>query len=392
MRTAQARLEAELIRQTVAGCQTEIGCRALALALAGSLARQEGSWMRERDGSIRLLGDAEALLIVSARGALPRAAQAHRIERQVEQRLHAEGIEASISLTPVRVRYLRELPAHIFGYELRNAGRVLWGDRRILDLVPGMERAQLPRADAWRLLANRMIELLPSAWLQRRQAPTSHGEIYPWVKLYLDMATSLLVFQQAYAPSYRERAARMRLMAAQCPLGEAWVGDLEECTEWKLRPNEGKPSCFASPQGCIEAIGAARMLWRWELRELTSSGRDASDQELWQRWLRQQSWGSRLRGWMSAARRNLPAAGRHWPRWAWMARRASPRHWIYSAGSDLLFRLSELGDPDPACDAEVLDRLPMPRTDDRKEKVSRAEEAVALVGTNYRSLVVSTRA
>lgn len=134
------------------------------------------------------------------------------------------------------------------------------------------------------------------------------------------------------------------------------------------------------------------MLWRWELRELTSSGSDASDQELWRRWLRQQSWGSRLRGWMSAARRNLPAAGRHWPRWAWMARRASPRHWIYSAGSDLLFRLSELGDPDPACDAEVLDRLPMPRTDDQQEKIPRAEEAVALVGTNYRSLVVSTRA
>jgi len=399
------RLEAIVVSQTLAGCQTEIGCRLLALVLAGSLARHEGSWLPAPEpaagleprhpgpamAAVRLLGDAELLMILPSRARLPSPAQLHRLQSRIEGRLRAHGIEAQVSLTPVRQPYLRNLPPHIFGYELRQTGRVLWGDRRILDLVPPMERAQLPRADAWRLLANRIIELLPAAWAQRHRQPASPEEIYPWVKLHLDMATSLLLFLNAYAPTYRERARRLRLMAAEIPLRPDWIGQVEACTEWKLHPHAEIQRLFPAPHWQAEAIAAVRALWRWELQQLTGCPPAASDAQLWQHWMRQQSWASRLRGWASAARRNLQAAGRLWPRWLVMAGHASPRHWVYRAGSELLFH-GFLPDPsrlDPG--APPPPRLPLSRNADLRPD-QRVEETVAQVGKNYRLLVQSTRA
>jgi hypothetical protein len=90
-----------------------------------------------------------------------------------------------------------------------------------------------------------------------------------------------------------------------------------------------------------EAAWEARRLWRWELSRLTGASADLSDRRLRELWMRRQPLASRARGWAYAVRRHgWHRSWRHWPRWARLARRGSPRHWIYGAATELLFALA----------------------------------------------------
>ncbi|TAN21957.1 MAG: hypothetical protein EPN33_09895 [Acidobacteria bacterium] len=351
-----------------------------ALVLAGSMARRESGWLLGTGGAI-LLGDAELLCVLQDGDRWPQPAQRMAWHERLQARLRREGLQASVSLTPVRARYLRRLPPHLFGYELRTTGRVLWGDPHVLDETPQFQISDLPREDAWRLLANRLMELVPSA--VAAAPPQTPQQVYPWVKLYLDMATSYLLFAGAYAPSYRARSQQMRVQfdaQGGDPLGcitSALVAQVEACTAWKLNPHAGITTLFRSGFRA-HALAAARQLWLWELQQLTGSpAADAS--VLWRRWLHQHSLAGRLRGWASAVRHDGLPSPRYWPRWLLLAAHASPRHCVYEAAWALLWR--DQRDLPPCAAA----RLPLP------QPPGTAGMASAVLA-NYQRLVAQTRA
>jgi len=88
------------------------------------------------------------------------------------------------------------------------------------------------------------------------------------------------------------------------------------------------------------AIADAHLLWHWELTRLTGAGKSLSDQQLIARWMRQQSFVQRARGWLFVLRREgWHRSWRKWVGWAPRALRASPRYWVYAAASELFFRL-----------------------------------------------------
>ncbi|MGH9471243.1 MAG: hypothetical protein ACRD1M_00725 [Terriglobales bacterium] len=346
--SAHSALLESVIVETVEHHWAEVSqCQLRALVLAGSLARQEGSWVPGPRGPV-LLGDAELLCILPDTAPLPRTSDMAVLLARIRDAVTQVGLTAEVSLSPARESYLRRLPPHIFGYELRQTGRVLWGDGGCLDQIPACTAADLPREDAWRLLANRIIELLPSLWPSRSAAPSA----YPWVKLYLDMATSYLVFSGGYAPSYRERARRLQRAAAPGTWATPGLTRMVEiCTAWKLDPSD--PSARI-PEADLRSRGLdhAKRLWCWELEQMTGAAPGTEKAELWRRWLQRQSWRSRLRGWASAVRHGgaVPRLAPHWLR---LALHASPRHCIYEAGAGLAF------DPSPQlCDCAAL--LPFP--------------------------------
>ena len=342
----------------------------LALLLTGSLARGEGSWLVHANAD-RLLGDADLLLVLSAQARLPSAAELAALEFRVRQDLSLARLDASVSLRAVHPSYLETLPPHLFGYELGRAGCVLWGDPAMLRRIPAMDGGHLPCEDAFRLLANRILELLPSACAQGGAAPATPEQVYPWVKLYLDMATSYLVFCGDCPPSYAARAERLWRHAERAGAGDwvtpAFARRVAACTRWKLCPVGAVPGLPSPSGGWAAAIGEAESLWRWELSRLQAPARarlprDPSRAQLWRAWLGLQPWRSRLRGWGSALRHLGWRTARYWPRWAWMARRASPRYCIYETASELFFRLPHLnaaGWP-PAELAAYAARLPLP--------------------------------
>lgn len=317
-----------------------------AVILTGSLARNEGTFVKDDAFGSLLLGDAEFLLLFQDRVELPSEADVEVIQRKIEERVRQRGLHVKITLGTVRTNYLRDLPPSIFAYELRAAGETVGGDPDVLSLIPEFTRADIPPEDAWRMLANRLVEQLQNAdeLLDGREmlSPRVH---YSTVKLYLDMATSLLVFVGGYAPTYEQRADNLATLSRTQGRNASWPFSLEQftrdvvaCTRWKLSTKE--PAVDADRGFWEQAVDYAQGLWLWELARLVGSGGDRAPANLMTLWMRRQSLRHRLRGWAYVARRcGWHRSLRRWPHWLPQALTASPRYLVYAAASEVLFAI-----------------------------------------------------
>lgn len=324
-------------------CERELGARLLALVLTGSMARGEASIEGTASGS-RVLGDAEFLLVFKHDGDVD-PVRAARLAREMRESLKLSGIDCAISFAAVGKSYLRNLPPHIFGYELRTCGRVLCGDAQVLHLIPTMSPSDIPREDAWRLLCNRLMELFDCVAELPAEGTASAPLRYRILKLYLDLATSVLIFAGRYRPTYVERARELRKLAGSLAGLDLWrlANTVELATRLKLHPQDSAlETNFWAEHTCRGAICDARTIWRWQLEQLLGGSQIGSDQELVFRWARRQSLFGRMRGWAYVVRecgwlRSLP----HWPRWSRYSLYSSPRNLVYAAGSELLFALAD---------------------------------------------------
>jgi hypothetical protein len=314
-----------------------------AIVLTGSLARDEATIIRHPQG-LELLGDADFLVVFSAGSPMQNVAQEAALSHRIEELLLKEGLRCTVHAHAVSSQYFRNLPRAIFSYELRKCGRVVWGDPGILELIPDFSAADLPREDAWRMLCNRMIEHL--AFVHRLTAdsaelpPDLH---YATVKLFLDMATSYLVFAGQYAPSYQERAQRLQRMAAD-PLANApfplakFAARVSDCTMWKLAGDDEYRE--SSVELWKEAISYVRRLWRWQVLELAGKTGVLTVGELSRQLAQQQTAKQRLRGWASLVnRRGGLKSVAQWPRWMRLAFQATPRYLVYQAATEVAYRL-----------------------------------------------------
>ena len=344
-------MSAEFLRQMICDETADI-CATLgglkAIILTGSMARDEASVATDHEMS-SVLGDAEFLLVFAKAIRVPSVHDVENLAKIVESRLIRSNVKCRVCLSPVSTTFLEEMPPHIFGYELRHCGRVVWGDRNILTRVPAFEAAQIPFDDAVRLLCNRMVELLEIVALSGRRSKAAK---YATLKLYLDMATSFLVFAGTYRPTYGERLAELVKLAATVPPASVpfplpdFAKLVEYCTRLKLA---GASSGGSMPDGekseklLIGAVQFAHRLWRWELQRLLQVDSTASDEELLVRWSGSQSWTTRLRGWVRVVRDvDGPKAQGSWKHWLKLAPRTSPRYAIYAAGCQLFFHLPDL--------------------------------------------------
>ena len=344
---AMAALKANVCDQIQRSCVQEYGRRLAAILLTGSLAREEATVIAEAQRS-HLLGDADFVLLFDRHSPLPSSPDVEGLRRQIEAALLERNMLCHITLSAVHPSYLRKLPPTIFSYELQACGQVVWGEPETLSLIPTFSPREIPLEDAWRLLSNRMIEHLETVEERADAAATlSPAAHYRTVKLYLDMATSFLLFAGAYAPTYRERARCLARLAEALPREQApfplphFAETVAACTRWKLCPAEADDR--VDWEFWDEAVAYARRLWRWELERLTGASANASDQELRQRWMRCQPVHRRLRGWLYVLRKHgWHRSWLHWPQWTRLAWRASPRDWVYAAASELFFRLPDL--------------------------------------------------
>jgi hypothetical protein len=371
-----------------------------AVVLTGSLARDEATWKQEATGW-RLLGDAEFLLVFEPSAALPAQISVDSLAQKIQDSLRCDGIIGCVQLVPVHPRYLKKLQPHIFAYELRNCGQVVWGDCSITSLIPTFSAGDIPLEDAWRLLANRMIELLEAV----ARAEVGDGNVpeelqYRTLKLYLDMATSLLLFSGSYAQTYRERERRLRILAAvrtnenwPFPMGP-FARQVFVSTELKLG-HELRDSPAAGWDFWFQSIRYAQLLWRWELSRLVNEDRTATRRELMRNWMHRQCFTQRLRGWMFVWRACGWLQGwRWWLRWIHLALGGSPRHWVYSAAHSLFCQLPDVLeqkgrlDISPASTGELLACLPVPR----RSEAGSWTELVHEVAWNYHCFLKPTQA
>jgi hypothetical protein len=303
------------------------------IVLTGSMARQE-SFFYEENGFWQCEGDAECLLVFDFARTLPSDKKVANVAQHISHQLMPAGIRCPISLSAVTIKYFRKMQPHIFGYELRTCGDVIWGETAVLGAIPAFEAQDIPKEDALRILANRLIELLECAASDlHSNGPVSPALRYKTTKLYLDMASSYLIFQNAFEAGYCRRAEILEQLAAtqpdhpfQCLAN--FVGKVRAATRHKLGCDAGYAAGEVSE--VFAAIRNAKALWHWELNQLTNSPTTMPRQSIYRQ----------LRAWAFVARKcGGQRTLRYWPRWLTGGCRVSPRYSIYRAATEVVFGL-----------------------------------------------------
>jgi hypothetical protein len=401
-------------RQSAQSCFLTHGESLRAVVLTGSLARHEATLIEGEKGW-HLLGDVEFLLIFHTRAPLPSKAAMSLLRQNIETAISRLGIAGEVSLSAAHPKYLRSLRPHIFAYELRNCGKVVGGDSEILVQIPSFSATDIPLEDGWQLLSNRMIEQLEALeGPEQRPKVLSRHLLYRTIKLYLDRATSFLLFAGEYAPSYAERARRLHILADTQPEDDKAPFDLHrfsdrvsECTQWKLSENNpqnhssSEPATESDFSWCEEAVVHARKLWRWELARLVGSTREISNHGLMERWMKCRPASRRLRGWLFVLRKEAwHRSWKNWPRWARLGWYGSPRDWTYAAACELFFQLpshlepaGQVGQVQGDCE-RAFGHLPVIRhveLDPKAPSKPNWHQAAAVVRWNYRRFLEETR-
>jgi hypothetical protein len=350
--------------------------------LTGSLARNE-CWFSKIENGLHCEGDAECLLVFDRATVLPDAGKISILTRQIRLELKRADIRCPVSLSPVTMRYFQTMKPHIFAYELRACGDVIWGDASVLSAIPEFRPCDIPKEDALRMLANRLIEFLECAALDLdSEAPVSARLRYRTAKLYLDMGTSYLVFQSAFEPGYRRRAEILEKLGARrpdhpFPSLDRFVEQVQAATAYKLGVDSGFRADVAE---IFAAISDAKALWRWELSQLAASPIR----------MPKQSMAARLRGWAFVARKcGWQSSFRYGARWLTGGYRLSPRYSIYSAAAEILFGLEPgLAAGGKASLARLAQQLPVVR----QTQPASWREMATEVGWNYHQFLEATRA
>jgi hypothetical protein len=322
--------------EAVRGCAEHFGKDLRALVLTGSLARNEGSFLPSENGW-RVLGDAEFIVILEDSSAIPDASEQQRVRTQIMQACSRRGVAGAISLSISHASFLCAMRPSIFAFELRHCGECLAGEQDILTLIPEFAASDIPLEDAWRMLCNRMIEQLGSiAETDIERHVISQELLYRTVKLYLDMATSLLLFLGAYEPTYRGRVERLRGLKRAVDIDfdmEHFTDRVATCTEWKLAPLE-KANLGPEWEFLQASQRDATCLMKWQLSRL--AGIRGNSQNLARALMKNEPLTTRLRGWAYVLRGSgWLRSYRNWPRWTKLALAGSPRKLIYAAAIEI---------------------------------------------------------
>jgi len=388
-------------------CLQTLGVRLKAVVLTGSLARNEATWQPTGD-AISFLSDAEFVVIVDDKEEIPSPALIMLITKGAEEELRNYGVLCKLSFAAVHESFLLDLDETIFGYELLSCGEVVYGDPAILRSKAGLA-TRINQEDAWRMLANRTVELLEIVpEFVNGPDRLSEAAQYRLTKLYCDMATSVLAFKQQFTPGYQARAGKLcdlhtRSRLSDLPFDGDWFVDMvRRCTGYKVGLGWQGDSPVASPHSVRVAVAALRSLWTWELAQMHATEM-TSPETMLKLHMQKQKLQDRLRGWAFVVRRRgMLDSLRHGWRWLRLSRLASPRYCVYAAAlhavSRFEFQVSSTANPAGLSRLEtrnlklgaMLNWLPIPNLSVRT--VPDEKDIAEAILWNYREFLVETRA
>ncbi|MBV9182162.1 MAG: hypothetical protein JO356_12700 [Acidobacteria bacterium] len=368
-------------------CRIAAGDQVHAIVLSGSISRGEATLKRDSHGW-RVLGDATFVILTDG----PAELGVRELEREIGRSLLSRQISCKVAVVTSTMAELQKLKPHIYAYELRERGVVIWGDKGVLDGMPSFRAAEIPKEDGWWLLCNRMIEQLETA-ADTRSSHNSSAVEYRIAKLYLAMAACYLLVIDQYEPSYRERAERLASLAGstdpvESPIPfERFSKYVWQCTQLKLQGEKIGPS--GDFPTWHDAVHDAELLWRWVLGRILTTDSRTSREALLGAMAARQSPVARSKSWIRAAYVQPWVAVRDCIRWARFAVSTSPRYLVYSAASELFFASS---DPDGVTADElavIVANLPLSHPEPGNKLTWPA--AAKLIATNFHVLLESTR-
>jgi hypothetical protein len=369
-------------------CARSVGDKARAIILTGSFSRSEATLKKDGSGW-RALGDATFLLIFDGSTTVHPA----KIESEIENYLISQGVKCKIAVVASTASSLRKMKPHIYAYELRERGIVVWGDQSVLDLMPRFTASDIPVEDGWWFLCNRIIEQIEAAAKADQSHDGDVGVRYRIAKLYLSMAACYLLVIGQYEPSYQDRAQRLRELAGSSvrqpspiPL-QRFSQLVSECTLLKVQGET--TGVFGQFPQWRDAVSDAESLWRWTLSRILSSKPSSSRSDLLAMLAMRQPMLVRAKSWARAAAMHPGAFCRNWFRWARLACYISPRYMVYGAAGDLFFSSKDCDAISPDQLISIAAKLPLNRCKVGQQLSWRT--VAMMIADNFHGLLESTR-
>lgn len=369
-------------------CAEMVGEKARAIILTGSLSRGEATFVRDGAGW-RALGDATFLVIFDE----PANINTAEIEKVIESYLLSQEIKCKIVVVWSTASALSKMKPHIYAYELRERGIVVWGDPFVLGLMPQFTAEEIPVEDGWWFLCNRIIEQLETAAKTEQSHDTDAGVQYRIAKLYLSMAACYLLTIGQYEPSYQDRAQRLRKLATStvlppCPISLQRFSQLvSECTLLKVHGET--TGIFGQFPQWRDAVSDAESMWRWTLSRILGSNPNSSRSELLAQLAKRQPLLARAKGWVRAAVVHRAVFWRNCFRWSQLACSASPRYLVYGVAGDLFFGAQDGESLTQDQLVAIAAKLPLSHCGGEQQLSWR--KVAMMIADNFHGLVESTR-
>ena len=256
--------------------QNSASFRDATFVLTGSMARGEASVIQTEEG-YESLSDMEFLVThaqpINLSSIFKRLGE---FEVGANERVRKAGFRCKIEFTYAVQRFFETVRPSIFSYELKEHGKVIHGLSNPLSLMRDFSANNIPQIDAFYLLCNRILEQLDG--IRRYFVDDNFRDVikfrYSILKLYVDLATSILIFLGGYSSTYEGRRVAMLSMdwakTNDVPNRKFLVDKVNHWTNVKLSPTYDTMQLMQHDAVIEEWVELARIalsIWLWELEQ-----------------------------------------------------------------------------------------------------------------------------
>lgn len=297
-----------------------------AIVLTGSLSRGEGSVVCN-NGALHLNSDIEAFFVHQSLWSQDKISVIKDLSEEINNHLKGQNVFCKVEFAPILWGSFLRFKPTIFAFELKTMGKVLWGDGSALSLIKPFPSSDIPKWDAFDLVNNRIIEHLTAfqdiLYGQSTDIQQQEQAAYSLIKMYIDMATALLVFLGQYEPTYKARARRFHNVGRHLqntplePCLPGLIEMVERCTDFKLYQRSSARDFFRhiDSSGPVESNYGfnfynqlllkeweklslyVKPIWIWMANKTTQGDYTEDIYALASRILRQEPLIKRFRGW-----------------------------------------------------------------------------------------------
>ncbi|MBW2044764.1 MAG: hypothetical protein JRI96_07735 [Deltaproteobacteria bacterium] len=213
------------------------------IILTGAATRGEASAL-SYDKGVDIFSDYDLLVVVNE-VTVGIYNKLKKVSRTLVEEFSRENFSPSVDVTPVSIGHLSAMKPSMFALELKQCGRVLYGDD-CKSCIPNVCPEDIPRQDALQMLHNRITGVLeyfdPLVFLGEGKQTEQQVKflIYHIAKNNIDLGSSLLCFEKMYASGYVKRADILKNDFQRYGFSEKYSGIpncVEKWTKFKLIPD-----------------------------------------------------------------------------------------------------------------------------------------------------------
>tara|TARA_A100001388_G_scaffold252064_1_gene214309 strand:- start:1813 stop:2853 length:1041 start_codon:yes stop_codon:yes gene_type:complete len=169
--------------------------------LYGGYGRNEGSWLIEKDKLPKPYNDFDILLVVNKK---LNNDLIIKIKKHIKSCISIRWID----LSQIRLNKLKKLKNSIFNYDLKNASKVLYGNKKLQNLIPNLKPNEIPLKDIDILFKTRLWTLVGCFVNNSFEDVSGSKSIFfrnQMAKAVLACVDCYLILNKKYNFSYKKR-------------------------------------------------------------------------------------------------------------------------------------------------------------------------------------------